>query len=729
MTFDATEMCGGFYPGAVVIESTDPLAPLLSVPASLTVTGETNIAVSDSALGYGQVFLGGAESRTLFVLNDGCDVLNVSDVSLDNGDFSVDTTSFELQVGESLPVQVSFAPTSLGGASGTLSITSNDPDTPLVTVALLGTGIAAPDIAVAPDSLFAEMYTGEVVTRILTIENLGGYDLEWDIDVVGRDTTGVLRQAAETAVAGLHPSGTVICDGREETAFTPDELASFRQRLDSYRQTVAASAKARDLPLIGVGGNSWSSMLYTFLNHPTLSGLYQFEEVNYAVDDLSHLDGLVIAAGDHEITLTGATAIREVYDSGRPIFLGMDDLDSNWSSEIAALLALVFGISDAIDSDFCSNAVINPDHPITEGVTSFSIGGYWCNDNDRFVIDTADWIARDSATGYHYCIASDGDARTVLMGENLHGIWAENDLLNTNAVIWMMEGMPLPSVYPSAGLLPPAGSVEVEITFDASDLCGGDFLSDLIISSNDPDEPVIAVPAYMHVMGETNIAVSDTSFSFGPVFIGGSVGHNLTVSNFGCDILEVSGLTFDNGDFSTDTTPFSLVVDDERTLLLTFTPSSLGVISGKLSIVSNDPDTPVVLISLTGEGLVAPEISVTPDSLAAELVTGQTDIQTVTIANSGGSPLDWTLQIGGTDTLAAKLYSLPAPHTTPPTTTPVAPEWLQEQTGDGSLRQDRLPVFKATGATPPQDLVQVELADLTGVDILYDAYHGGPPSS
>ncbi|MFH1842238.1 MAG: choice-of-anchor D domain-containing protein, partial [bacterium] len=516
----------------------------------------------------------------------------------------------------------------------------------------------APDISVAPDSLYADLWTGEQEIQYLTLTNSGGNDLEWEVDVFGRDSVRELRAAAAAAVAGVTRTGRREGDEQGFPTFTPDELVRFQTRQTDYLAAVDSQSKQRDLPLIGVGGNYGYDLLYILQSNPTLSGEFAFEQVDYANDDLSHLDGLMIGGSDGEITLAGATALRDFYDSRRPIFLGMDDLNYNWSGAIPVLLAPVFGINSPQEGNFCGSSALNPDHPINDGITSFNNSSPWCDDNDQFILDSADWIVREDVAGPVYGVANAGTARTVLMGETLPGIWYNNEQLNVNAVFWLMIASGYPSVNPESGTLPAGQDQVIEVLFDAADICGGDYLSDLFISSNDPDEPLLLVPAHMQVTGETDIALSDSTLQFGPVFIGGNQELTLRISNPGCDTLRVSDIALDHADFSTDTTPFILAVGSFHDLTLTFAPTSASLINGNLSLTSNDPDEPVVNVPLTGEGLVAPEIVVSPDSLHADLWTGELETQVLTIENHGGSDLVFDVRTLAADT-EVKLAAAP----------------------------------------------------------------------
>jgi PKD repeat protein len=73
------------------------------------------------------------------------------------------------------------------------------------------------------------------------------------------------------------------------------------------------------------------------------------------------------------------------------------------------------------------------------------------------------------------------------------------------AVDWLSEN-------PDSGSLLPAGCVDVDVTFDAAGLAPGDYSADLLVISNDPDEPQLALPASLAVL----TPVGDLSLQFSP---------------------------------------------------------------------------------------------------------------------------------------------------------------------------------------------------------------------
>jgi hypothetical protein len=104
-------------------------------------TSGSALSASPSSVSSGNTLVGSTSSaQTVTVSNPGTTAASVSSVTV-SGPFSqTNTCGSSIAAGGSCAVSVTFAPTATGAASGTLSVTSSAPGSPL-TVALSGTGI------------------------------------------------------------------------------------------------------------------------------------------------------------------------------------------------------------------------------------------------------------------------------------------------------------------------------------------------------------------------------------------------------------------------------------------------------------------------------------------------------------------------------------------------------------------------------------------------------------
>jgi len=101
-----------------------------------------SLTASPASLSFGDVASGSTSAaQTVTVSNPGTSAASVSSVSVSGGAFSqTNTCGSSIAAGGSCTVSVKFAPTSGGPLSGTLSVATSAPGSPL-TIALTGTGV------------------------------------------------------------------------------------------------------------------------------------------------------------------------------------------------------------------------------------------------------------------------------------------------------------------------------------------------------------------------------------------------------------------------------------------------------------------------------------------------------------------------------------------------------------------------------------------------------------
>ena len=166
----------GDYSAELTISTNDTTNSTITV--SLTGTGFVlypDIEVDPLALDFGAVTVGETINKNIVVSNNGDAVLNVTNIESSNIAFTVNITSFDLNVGEDTTVVVSFSPTEAEGYTGELTITSNDPNEGTTVVSLAGSGVIYyPDIDVDHTSLdFGTVTVGESAAQMIVVSNIG----------------------------------------------------------------------------------------------------------------------------------------------------------------------------------------------------------------------------------------------------------------------------------------------------------------------------------------------------------------------------------------------------------------------------------------------------------------------------------------------------------------------------------------------------------------------------
>jgi len=138
------------------------------------------IALAPSAIDFGEVLLGLSAQQLVTVSNYGTTELTLSDIYLASGvDFSqTNDCPATLLPAQACQITVTFTPTLEGVLSDTLTVLSNDPDQPSVSVGLSGTGVTLlPDLTVTNISTPSRMTGGTLATLGVTISNQGSADV------------------------------------------------------------------------------------------------------------------------------------------------------------------------------------------------------------------------------------------------------------------------------------------------------------------------------------------------------------------------------------------------------------------------------------------------------------------------------------------------------------------------------------------------------------------------
>jgi FtsP/CotA-like multicopper oxidase with cupredoxin domain len=155
------------------------------------------------------------------------------------------------------------------------------------------------------------------------------------------------------------------------------------------------------------------------------------------------------------------------------------------------------------------------------------------------------------------------------------------------------------------------------------------------------------------------IGVTPTSLNFGTVAVGSSsTPATVTISNTGAGPLNILNITSSAPDF-VSTLCTTVAVGQTCSFTVTFSPLAGGPQSATLTITSDDPARPSVLVSMTGTGIVgtstvinAPAITYGANGVITVNVTATSGTPTgnVTLTVDGGAPLTQALSATGSAT-------------------------------------------------------------------------------
>jgi len=265
---------------------------------------------------------------------------------------------------------------------------------------------------------------------------------------------------------------------------------------------------------------------------------------------------------------------------------------------------------------------------------------------------------------------------------------------------------------PLAATVNPGQSLPIALTLDATELLGGPYYGSLEFLHNDPvsNNPFI-LPCTLMVDGIRRLSVVPASYNFGTVWVGQHDTVELTLINNGDELTTVTSMPCNNPKFSPLVSlPLSVPPSGEQKVKVVFSPSTVGNETGILRVNSDAEDNPVLTVNLSGTATLPPQISITPSSICRTVNAGDSATGNLTISNSGGDTLRYRVSVK-TATTALGLSDRQRRMVTLPENTVFCSD-KPDVSSDMAQKTIVIPSLELTSL------------DLSGVNIMYDVYHG-----
>ena len=301
---DFTPSAAGPVTGALAVNSDAPVSPIQSVSFSGSgVGGAPTVVLSTSSVNYGDVEVGNTQTASLAIQNTGTGPLNVTGLAVTgSADLALPAgapTSYVVEPGRQVIVQVNYTPGELGLDTGALGFTSDAPGSPH-SVSLDGNGIAivgSPVVNLPTPSVdFGNVLVGTSESVYVAIQNQGTADL----NVTGLGTTG----SADFALPVGTPTSYVIAPGRQASVrviYTPGAAG-----LDSG--SLAFTSDAAGSPhSVSLSGNGEAGVADI-----NLQASYDYGDVVVGTTNIAYIAIQNLGTGDltvTNLTLTGSADI------------------------------------------------------------------------------------------------------------------------------------------------------------------------------------------------------------------------------------------------------------------------------------------------------------------------------------------------------------------------------------------------------------------------------------
>lgn len=149
-------------------------------------------------------------------------------------------------------------------------------------------------------------------------------------------------------------------------------------------------------------------------------------------------------------------------------------------------------------------------------------------------------------------------------------------------------------------------SCSIDVTFMPTG--EGSRSATLSIESDDPDTATVdvALSGQSVLAPEPAMVVDPASAAFGSVTVGSSKNLSVSVANEGTAALNITGITVggtDASEFFQTNDCVNVAPDASCSVDLTFTPAGEGSKSATLTIQSNDPSNPTLVVDMSGTGI------------------------------------------------------------------------------------------------------------------------------
>ncbi|HTQ58885.1 MAG TPA: choice-of-anchor D domain-containing protein [Candidatus Solibacter sp.] len=198
----------GNVAGTLTIQGDNGVSPGQVALSGIAMSAPQQISVSSTSLNLGSATVGTTTNGSVTLTNSGGANLMISLISVSAGPFGVSgiTTPSTIVPGASATMNVSFSPTTAGSDSGSITITSNDPQTPTIAISLTGTATSspvAPTITTQPVN--QTVTAGQTATFTVVAGGTAPLSYQWQkngVNIAGATGTSYTTPATATTDSG-----------------------------------------------------------------------------------------------------------------------------------------------------------------------------------------------------------------------------------------------------------------------------------------------------------------------------------------------------------------------------------------------------------------------------------------------------------------------------------------------------------------------------------------------
>jgi hypothetical protein len=554
------------------------------------------LAASPSSFSFGSVLVGSTGTQAFTLTNSGTTAANISGIIASGTGFTLTGVSAPLTLnpGQNTSFTAKFAPASAGNLTGSISIASDAPGSPLA-IPLSGTGTQAqPQLAISPTSVnFGSVAVGSTGSQSVSLSNTGNAALT---------ITAISPSGSGFGVSGLAALPLTLNAGQStsfNSTFAPASVTTGATGSISITSNAPGSPSTVALTGSGTQG-SLSANPASFNFGSVLVGSNGSQTITLMNSGTASITISTAAATGAGFSLTGLTV---------PL-----TLNAGQSTTFTAAFAPASAASASGNISITSNA---PGSPLAIPLTGVGI------QPQISVLPTS--------VSFGTIVDGTNGSQTITLKNN------------GTASLTISQATVSGSGFTISGLTVPATVVAgASTTFSAvfTPTGSGAVNGSISLTNNAPSSPLTIALSGTAATATGLLGANPASYNFGNVLVGSNGTQTITLTNSGNASVTISAATATGAGFSLTglSVPLTLNAGQNTTLTATFTPTSAATASGSLSIVSNASGSPLA-IPLTGTG-VQPQISALPTSLSfGTVVDGSSASQSITLKNGGTASL------------------------------------------------------------------------------------------
>ncbi len=311
-TLNATGLVNGWHTNNITLSHNDQSQSLIVVPCSLYVQGTPDIRFNSNYHSFGSVYTGTSITDSIYVYNDGCSNLSISNITSNNSYLIPMSTTGTIAAGDSMPLAFKFQPAAAGSYAMTATVFNNDAN---YTLNFAGSAALSPQISLSPNPLNATIVNcNDSITIPVTITNTGGVALSGSVSppsdslkilmlTYGGYSTSVSNLATALGYSFtkfILTQSNITSNSQLQTAIQGKDVVVIPYINNSSYQTIYATFATTLQSFVNAGGTIIYSGQY-YANYLTSSGFFTGSYVGYS-------SGSTVSANTSHFLSTGLTS-------------------------------------------------------------------------------------------------------------------------------------------------------------------------------------------------------------------------------------------------------------------------------------------------------------------------------------------------------------------------------------------------------------------------------------